>query len=66
MGAVVVGQIAPALGWAGVVPWSIPAVAAGLPPGSRLDAVGIAVALWTGLIGVLGTVAWRRSGRVGA
>jgi ABC-2 type transport system permease protein len=66
VGAVVVGQLAATLGFAGIVPWSIPAVAAGLPPGSQLDAVGLTVALGTGVVGVLGTVIWWRSGRAGA
>jgi ABC-2 type transport system permease protein len=66
VGAVVVGQIAAALGWAAVVPWSIPAVAAGLPPGSRLDATSLAIAVATGLAGLTGTVAWWRSGHAGA
>jgi ABC-2 type transport system permease protein len=66
VGAVIVGQIAAALGWAAVVPWSIPAVAAGLPPGSELGAASLVIALCTGLVGVFGTAAWWRSGRAGA
>lgn len=66
VGAVIVGQISAALGWAAVVPWSIPAVAAGLPPGTRLGVGGLVIALCTGLAGVFGTVAWWRSGRAGA
>ncbi len=66
VGALIVGQIAAALGWAAVVPWSVPAVAAGLPPGSRVGVGSLAVALCTALAGVLGTVAWWRSGRAGA
>jgi ABC-2 type transport system permease protein len=66
LGAVVVGQVAAALGWAAVVPWSIPAVAAGLPPGSEVGAAGLVIALCTGLAGLLGTAAWWRSGRAGA
>ena len=66
VGAVIVGQIAAALGWAAVVPWSIPAVAAGLPPGSRLGVGAVVIALCTALAGMLGTVAWWRSGSAGA
>jgi ABC-2 type transport system permease protein len=66
MGAVVVGQVGATLGWGAVVPWSVPAVAVGLVPGSELGAGGLVVALGTGLLGVLGTAAWWRSGRAGA
>jgi len=66
MGAVVVGQVAAALGWAAVVPWSVPAVAVGLVPGAELGAAPVVIALCTGLVGVLGTLAWWRSGHAGA
>ena len=66
VGAVIVGQVAAALGWGSVVPWSVPAVAVGLAPGSELGIAGIVIVLCTGLVGVIGTVAWWRSGRAGA
>jgi len=66
MGAVVAAQIAAVLGWGSVVPWSVPAVAAGLVPDSELGVTGLVVAVSTGLAGVLGTAAWWRSGRAGA
>ena len=62
VGAVIVGQVAAALGWGSVVPSSVPAVAVGLAPGSELGIAGIVIVLCTGLVGVIGTVAWWRSG----
>lgn len=65
LGAVVLAQVTAALGWGGVNPWSIPAVAAGLVPGARLGAPGTAIAVLTGLAGILGTIRWWRSGQAG-
>lgn len=65
LGAVVVAQVTSALGWAGVIPWSIPAVAAGLVPGARLDGPAIIIAALTGLSGLAGTISWWRSGQAG-
>ena len=64
-GIVVLGQVAAALGWGGVFPWSIPAIAAGLAPGTRLTAASIVIAALTGTAGIAGTVRWWRSGRAG-
>lgn len=58
----VVAQVAAALGWAALVPWSIPAVAAGLVPGATLGPSAVTIAVLTGAGGVLGTLAWWRSG----
>lgn len=66
LGALIVAQVAAALGWAAVVPWSVPAVAAGLVPGTSLGRSGVAVAASTGLAGLLGTLAWWRSSRAGS
>jgi len=66
LAALVIAQVAAALGWATFIPWSVPAVAAGLAPQSRLGVVSVAVAVATAAIGVAGTVAWWRSGRAGA
>jgi hypothetical protein len=66
VGALVVAQIAAALGFATAVPWSVPAVAAGLAPGTGLGPGGILVAVGTGAAGVAATLAWWRSGRAGA
>jgi ABC-2 type transport system permease protein len=63
--ALVLGQVAAVLGWGAVVPWSVPAVAAGLAPGSRLGAPGLIVAGLTGLVGVAATIAWWRGGDAG-
>lgn len=65
LAAVVLAQIAAVLGWGAVVPWSVPAVAAGLAPGSHLGAVGLIVAGLTGVAGVAATIAWWRSGDAG-
>jgi ABC-2 type transport system permease protein len=64
-GALILAQVAAALGWGGIFPSSIPAVAAGLAPGTRLAAPGIVIAVLTGLAGVFSTVTWWRSGRAG-
>lgn len=50
-------RAAVALGWGARWPWSIPAVAAGLAPGASLDGPAVALAVGTGLVGVLGTLA---------
>jgi ABC-2 type transport system permease protein len=60
--ALVVAQVAAVLGWATLVPWSIPAVAAGLTPGTTLAPSAVAIATLAGVGGVLGTLAWWRSG----
>ena len=64
-GIVVLGQVAAALGWGGIFPWSIPAIAAGLAPGTRLTAASVVIAVLTGTAGVAGTIMWWRSGRAG-
>jgi len=66
LAALVLAQVATALGWAGVTPWAIPAVAAGLAPSVTLNALGLAIAALTGAAGILGTLAWWRSGLAGA
>jgi ABC-2 type transport system permease protein len=64
--AVVLAQIAAALGWAALFPWSVPAVAAGLVPQTTLGAPGLALAAVTAVTGVTGTVLWWRGGGAGA
>ena len=61
--AVILGQVGAALGWAEVVPWSVPAVAAGLAPEATLGAPSIVIL--TATCGVLGTLKWWRSGPAG-
>lgn len=63
--ALILGQVAGVLGWGARWPWSISAVAAGLVPGVSLDGPAVALAAATGLAGVLGTLAWWRSGLAG-
>jgi ABC-2 type transport system permease protein len=65
LAALVLAQVAAVLGWGAVVPWSVPAVAAGLAPGSHLGAAGLIVAGLTGVAGVAATIAWWRSGDAG-
>ncbi len=65
IGALVLAQVAAALGWGDVFPWAVPAAAAGLTPDGGPGAVGVAVAVATGLAGVLGTLRWWRSGLAG-
>lgn len=61
LAALVVAQVAAALGWAEIVPWSVPAVAAGLVPDTGLHASSLAVVAVTAACGVLATVLWWRS-----
>jgi ABC-2 type transport system permease protein len=63
LAALVLAQVAAALGWAAAFPWSVPAVAAGLVPGTSLGPVSVTVVALTGAAGVVGTMAWWRSGR---
>lgn len=61
--ALILAQVAAAFGWATAVPWSIPAVAAGLAPGTVLDPPAVTIAALTGAGGVLSTLLWWRSGK---
>jgi ABC-2 type transport system permease protein len=65
LGALVLAQVGSALGWAEVIPWSVPAVAAGLAPDTSLGPDSLLVVAVTAVVGVLGTLAWWRSGRAG-
>lgn len=66
LAALVFAQVAAGLGWAEVVPWSVPAVAAGLPPGTSLSVPSVLIVVTTAAVGVLGTIAWWRSPSAGA
>ncbi|MDH4363788.1 MAG: ABC transporter permease [Acidimicrobiia bacterium] len=66
LGALAVSQVAAALGFAVAVPWSVPAVAAGLAPGVALGPGAVLLAAATAAAGVAATVTWWRSGRAGA
>lgn len=66
VGGVILAQVASVLGWGGVTPWSVPAVAAGLAPGVALTTASLVVVLVTAAGGVAGTLAWWRGGRAGA
>ncbi|WP_106402274.1 ABC transporter permease [Actinocorallia populi] len=63
--ALVLAQIAAALGRGDLLPWSVPAVAAGLTPDTRLGPASFAITLLTAAGGVLATLAWWRSPRAG-
>jgi ABC-2 type transport system permease protein len=65
LAALVLAQVAAVLGAGGVVPWSIPAVAAGLVPGTDVGATGWLIAGLTGIGGVTATIGWWRSGDAG-
>jgi ABC-2 type transport system permease protein len=65
LGALVVAQVAAGLGWAEAVPWSVPAVAAGLPPDTNLSAPSVLLVLATAAVGVAGTLTWWRSPSAG-
>ncbi len=66
LGALLVSQVAAALGFAAAVPWSIPAVAAGLAPGVALGPGAVLLAAVTACAGVAATVTWWQSSRAGA
>lgn len=66
LAALVLAQVAGALGWGGIFPWSVPAVAAGLVPDQSLTGSAVLIVLGTAAVGVWATVQWWRSGRAGA
>jgi len=65
LGALVVAQVGAGLGWAEVIPWSVPAVAAGLAPDTSLGPPSLLVVAVTAVGGVLGTLQWWRSEAAG-
>lgn len=66
LAALVVAQVGSGLGWAEIIPWSVPAVAAGLVPATGLGPTSVVIAVLTAACGVLGTLTWWRSGPAGA
>lgn len=62
--ALILAQVASTLGWAELCPWSIPAVAVGMVPGTVLTTQALLVTVTTGLVGVLGSIAWWRWGNL--
>jgi ABC-2 type transport system permease protein len=66
LAALVTAQVAAGLGWAQAVPWSVPAIAAGLVPDTSLSTPSVLLVVVTALGGVLGTLVWWRSGSAGA
>jgi ABC-2 type transport system permease protein len=61
MGLVALAQITAVLGWAAYLPWSIPAIAAGLVPGQHLEPISVAISLAAGAVGAGATLHWWRS-----
>jgi ABC-2 type transport system permease protein len=66
LAALVVAQVGAGLGWAEIIPWSVPAVAAGLVPATSLGPSSVVLCVLTAAGGVLGTLTWWRSGPAGA
>jgi ABC-2 type transport system permease protein len=66
LGLLVTAQLAAVFGLGALVPWSAPAVAAGLAPGQVLAAPGVVACLATGALGVLGTIRWWNGADAGA
>ena len=62
LGALVFAQIAAALGWRLLVPWSIPAATAGLAPGAQPSIPGLLLLTLTGAAGVAFTLRRWRAG----
>lgn len=60
LGLLAVAQIAAVLGWGAYLPWSIPAVAAGLAPQQHLQVASFAATLGVGAIGTAATLHWWR------
>ncbi|MGB7980796.1 MAG: ABC transporter permease [Candidatus Nanopelagicales bacterium] len=58
-------QIAAVLGWGNVVPWAVPALAAGLAPGQHATATSIALCIATGLAGAAAAIRWWNSPEAG-
>jgi ABC-2 type transport system permease protein len=65
LAAVVVAQVAAALGAASLLPWAIPAVAVGLVPRAELGGASWLIIAVTGVAGVTGTIAWWHRGDAG-
>jgi ABC-2 type transport system permease protein len=61
IGFLALAQIAAILGWGAYVPWSIPAIAAGVAPDQDATVGSWLIVAITGVLGVLGTIRWWRS-----
>ncbi len=59
---IVLGQIMAAAGWGDAFPWSIPALASGIagPATPRVGTASYLLVVFTGVAGVVGTLAWWR------
>ncbi len=60
LGLVLVAQVAAILGWGAYVPWSIPAIAAGVDPTQGATGVSWLIVVATGVLGVWATIRWWR------
>jgi ABC-2 type transport system permease protein len=65
LGALVVAQVGSGLGWAGIIPWAVPAVAADLVPDTSLRPPSLLIIAVTAVGGVLATLGWWRSRAAG-
>lgn len=61
LGLVALAQVAAILGWGALVPWAIPAIAAGIAPDQDASAASWLIVATTGVLGVLATLRWWRS-----
>lgn len=59
-GLLALAQVAAVLGWGAYVPWSIPALAAGVDPTQNATSVSWLIVVATGLLGVWATIRWWR------
>ncbi len=58
MGLMVLAQLAAALGWGAVLPWSIPALAAGAAPNQHAGIGSVLIVVLTGTVGCWATNRW--------
>jgi ABC-2 type transport system permease protein len=65
LAALITAQVAAALGWAQIVPWAVPAIAANLVPDTSLSAPSVLLVMATAAGGILATLVWWRSGSAG-
>lgn len=65
MGLMVLAQLAAALGWGAVLPWSIPALAAGVAPDQHAGVGSLLLVALTGGVGFWGTTRWWRGPNAG-
>lgn len=55
---IILAQIVSVLGWGEYFPWSIPALYSQISGSAQISLLGFLIVLFTGLLGVLGTLGW--------